>query len=252
MRYFTMAVAILLGFSVGLSGTVGAADAPAGKSGDQSPAIASKPPSSGSLVYNPPKRGVPGGRVGGGTRGGESGPVMLPLAPDHVGLTTQTQPTLYWYLSKPTNYPIEFTLVDVKATTPILERRLSSSNQAGIQAIRLADYGISLVPGVTYRWYVSLIYGSEASSRDLVAGGAMEVAGGTVELVDQAEARRLTDTVKGDQVQRFAEAGLWYDAINAVSDQIQGHPQDRMFRMQRASLLEQVGLREVAEYEARQ
>jgi len=55
-------------------------------------------------TYRPPLRGAPGGRVGGGTRGiGDEFITLLVLAPNHVGLTVQGQPTLYWYLSKPTN-----------------------------------------------------------------------------------------------------------------------------------------------------
>src|SRR4051794_27821202 len=39
-------------------------------------------------VYQPPMRGAPSGRVGGGTRGAAGGmPTLDVLAPDHVGLT---------------------------------------------------------------------------------------------------------------------------------------------------------------------
>src|SRR5437899_2800630 len=70
------------------------------------------PPTTGNVpIYKPPLRGAPGGRVGGGTRGAPDRSVVLSvLTPDHSGLTTQEQPSLYWYLSQPTTYPIELTI----------------------------------------------------------------------------------------------------------------------------------------------
>jgi hypothetical protein len=61
----------------------------------------------------------------------------------------------------------------------------------------------------------------------------------------------LTEGSKGDEVHRYAAAGLWYDAIKAISDLIQAHPQMKIYRKQRASLLEQVGLKEIAESDFR-
>ncbi|MEO8326531.1 MAG: hypothetical protein ABI618_11810, partial [Nitrospirota bacterium] len=48
-------------------------------------------------LYQPPPRGAPGGRVGGGTRGPSSDlPLMWALVPDHVGLSAEVQPRLVW------------------------------------------------------------------------------------------------------------------------------------------------------------
>src|SRR5271168_697816 len=50
--------------------------------------------------YVPPMRGAPGGRTGGGSRGIKGSDLTIAvLAPDHVGLTAEDQPTLYWYAS---------------------------------------------------------------------------------------------------------------------------------------------------------
>src|SRR6266540_3877871 len=79
-------------------------------------------------VYNPPKRGAPAGRVGGGTRGGTQRDVFVlsVLAPDHSGFTTNEQPSLYWYISNSTSLPIELTLMDPQGIQPILETRLNT------------------------------------------------------------------------------------------------------------------------------
>ncbi|MHC4422536.1 MAG: DUF928 domain-containing protein, partial [Planctomycetota bacterium] len=43
----------------------------------------------------------------------------------------------------------------------------------------------------------------------------------------------------------LAEAGIWYDAIDSLSQQIDAAPGNRILWNQRAALLEQVGLPEV-------
>ena len=45
---------------------------------------------------------------------------------------------------------------------------------------------------------------------------------------------------------RYAEAGVWYDAIMAITDRIRANPANKELREQRAAFLDQVGLSEVA------
>src|SRR5688500_14153006 len=78
-------------------------------------------------IYKPPRVGTPAGRVGGGTRGLGVLPTLYVLAPNHVGLTTQAQPSLYWYLSQSTTTPIELTVIDAQGVSPLLETRLQAS-----------------------------------------------------------------------------------------------------------------------------
>ncbi|MBP1738758.1 MAG: uncharacterized protein H6Q48_1051 [Deltaproteobacteria bacterium] len=72
-------------------------------------------------VYKPPLRGSPGGRVGGGTRGASlEAPVSLSvLVPDHVGITLQSQPHLYWFISRKTTHPIEVTITEASPQCPL-------------------------------------------------------------------------------------------------------------------------------------
>src|SRR5919108_5443556 len=125
-------------------------------------------------VYVPPRGGAPGGRVGGSTRGIGAPPTLSALAPDHTGLTAQEQPSLFWYLSKPTTYPIEVTIRDDQAIKPLLETRIRGPVQPGMQRVRLADYGVRLSPGVPYRWFVALVVDPDSRSRDMLAGGTVE------------------------------------------------------------------------------
>ncbi len=194
-------------------------------------------------VYKPPRRGAPAGRVAGGTRGsGSKLPLLSALAPDHAGFSVHAQPTLYWYLSKAVPYPVEFTLIDDQAIEPLLEKRLASNQRPGVKEVPLEDYRITLKPGVPYQWFVTLIVDPEQPSRDIVVGGAIERMPSPDTLQSQ-----LAQVEPARAPFVYAEAGLWYDAVMVVSQMIDGAPQDYALRRQRAALLEQVGLADIAE-----
>jgi hypothetical protein len=196
-------------------------------------------------IYQPPLRGAPGGRVGGGTRGiGEELIALFALAPNHVALTVQEQPTLYWYLSKPSKYPIELTIIIEKDTPPLLEKRIPLPSRSGIYPLRLSDFDIRLSTGTQYRWFLALVPDPNRRSRDIVAGAI-------IERVETPEAlrSRLLKANREEISNIYAEAGMWYDALMAISNLIADEPNNPIFQKQRAALLEQVGLSEVAQYD---
>lgn len=194
------------------------------------------------FTYKPPMRGAPGNRIGGGTRGaGDDLPEILVLAPDHLGLTTQAQPVLYWYLSGPTTKPVEFTLNDEQAGNTLFKTNLGSRHEKGIHRLRLSDYKVTLSPGVPYRWFVSLIVDPDQPSKNLYAGGLVQYQKPSKEF--------LAGKSKTEIPSVYASEGIWYDALSSLSELIETHPKDKALREQRAFLLEQVGLPKVAEYE---
>jgi hypothetical protein len=197
-------------------------------------------------AYKPPLRGAPAGRVGGGTRGAterESFALQV-LAPDHLGYTVREQPCLYWYISNPTTHPLELTVTERNAVAPLLEKTMQASAQGGIQSACLADYGVKLRKDVQYKWFVTLVTDPERRSKDILAGGMLMV-------VDPQPllAEKLKSAVPGSLPNIYAEEGLWYDAIGALSQLIEETPANLELHRQRAALLEQVGLAEVAAYE---
>lgn len=194
-------------------------------------------------MYKPPLRGAPGGRVGGGTRGapGRDIFVLSVLAPDHTGLTVREQPSLFWFISSDTSLPVELTIVDPNATEPVLETRIASPVARGVHRVRLADYGVRLAPGVAYQWAVTVIPDAARRSRDILASG-------TIERVESGElAPKLAAARSEDLASVYAAAGIWYDALEAVSDLIERSPGDATPRGYRAALLTQAGLPQIAE-----
>jgi Domain of Unknown Function (DUF928) len=204
------------------------------------PGAADKP------VYVPPRRSAPGGRVGGSTRGMQFMPILSALAPDHTGLTVQEQPSLFWYLAGATTYPVELTITEARARQPLIETRLSGPIQVGVQRIRLAEYGVRLAVDVPYRWLVALVVDPDTRPRANIAGGTIERIALPQEL--RAKLGRAGET-KAPSI--YAQAGLWYDALSAISDLIDAAPNDPALRQQRTALLEQVGLQDLAEHDRR-
>jgi hypothetical protein len=197
-------------------------------------------------VYQPPLRGTTaGGRIGGGTRGtGEQSVTMSVLAPEHLGLTVSTQPRLYWYLSDTVNVPAELTVVDKHNADPLIELIITPPIQAGIHTLNLARQGVRLEPGIQYEWFVALVIDGQQRSHDIVAGGEIEFVTPAAGLE-----RKLAGAGQDGQAGIYAGAGIWYDAVNAVSMLVERSPADAAHREHRAALLDQVGLEQAAAYD---
>lgn len=197
------------------------------------------------VVYIPPSPSViskPGGRVGGSSRGSETGDLtFFVVAPeDHTGLTTQEQPVLSWYMSQPTSASIVFTLVTDQADKPLVEKSLGIPAHVGLQHVRLTDYGVRLFPGVHYKWSITLVADPQQPSKNLLAEGA-------IEYIEPSPLFRtqLVQASKRDIPRLYAAEGFWYDAMSALADLLEASHSDAWLRRQRASLSQQVELPEV-------
>lgn len=152
------------------------------------------------------------------------------MTPDHVGLTVQKSPVLYFFISPATSLPIRFTLFDDRTVSPVTEVLLKSPTAPGIQKIWLKDYNVVLELDMQYRWYVAAIQDPDSSSRDIVAGGG-------IERVDPFLVNYYGRSCNKDAVRLLREAGIWYDAFACVSELIETNPQDRTLRDLRGELL---------------
>ena len=197
-------------------------------------------------IYTPRNKTIPRARVGGSLRGTDGkDPEIVALVPDHVGLTVKQAPSLNWFLSKPTSLPIRFTLIDSRSVKPVHEGPIPTPAQPGVQSLNLKDLGLTLEPDIQYRWYVSAIRNPDSPSQDIVAGGVIERCEFSTCLVEMA----VDLDCDRQSVLRNAQRGFWYDAVSCLCDLIKTNPEDASFRRMRASLLKQVGLNGVAEWD---
>jgi hypothetical protein len=197
------------------------------------------------VKFQPPSRGAPATRLTGGSRGSGDATITLDvLAPDETGLTTQEQPSLFWYQSKPAAAKFELTLLEENKLKPLLQVKFERSSKAGIQRIKLSEHGVKLVPNVEYQWVVALVTDPDNRSGDLVASGAIK------RIEPSAELRaRIAGASPAALPGVYAEAGIWHDALETLSDLIDARPDDKALRQTRADLLAQVGLKAAASSE---
>jgi hypothetical protein len=206
----------------------------------QTPAapIAARPTVQQTPVYKPPLLGAPATRVGGASRNGFASSLTLSvLAPESTGLTSRTQPTLYWYVAKGLTTPLEFILNDDHSIKPLVEMTVSAA-QPGIHALRLS-YPLKI--GVEYQWAMVAVVDPEQRAGDLIASGTIRRVAPSPALTAQ-----LSQVGPAERALLYAQEGFWYDAIATLSEQIDTHPVHLHWREQRAALLDQVGLNAVA------
>ena len=187
-------------------------------------------------VYKPPLRGKPRARISGGVRSASADwPSLYALAPEHTGQTISPQPSLFWYVdgALPEGVPLMFTLFDDTTVEPLVETKLPRPERPGIQRIDLARHGVKLEPGTEYEWTVALVIEPERRSSDIVAAG-------WIDRIEPPPGLAAREGVSGARI--YAEHGLWYDALAAVSDAIRADPADAGLRASREALLRQVGL----------
>ena len=199
------------------------------------------------LTYKVPTKAIAGTRhdVDAGSRGWSAQmPSIYVLAPDHTGLTASEQPSLFWYQSGPAGMRIEVTIIEPGKPKWLLRVGADKADQGGIHRLTLKRYGVTLVPGVLYKWTVALVPDLANRSRDVIASD-------TIQRVEPDA--RFTAALAGakglDKAAIYAGRGIWYDALETVTDEIDAAPKDKDIRFLRVSLLEQAGLKIAASSE---
>jgi hypothetical protein len=196
--------------------------------------------------FLPPKAPYPRRRVGSGTRGVSAAELtgIEALVPERVGLTLEKAPVLYWFAPKQLHGRAELKVIRENGAEPLLEAIINGPFHPGVQRIRLADHGVSLRSDVTYLWFVTVIpTGTRRSDARTIGGGVhrVESAASLQSKLEAAPAARVPHVL--------AEAGIWYDAVDALSKRVDAAPGNANLRNQRAALFEQVGLTKPALHE---
>ncbi|HHC72597.1 MAG TPA: DUF928 domain-containing protein [Thiotrichales bacterium] len=185
-------------------------------------------------VYRPPLRGAPRNRVGGGTRGAAQPPLIQALAPRHVAHTTSPHPTLYWYSSGSGEVVFELSRLGELGEERIHRHRQPA--RQGIQSISLRELGVKLEPEVLYVWRVWLDSAGEEGGYDSTSSALIK----RVAVADSL-ARALELASPRERPLVYARHGIWYEALQQVSQRVQQDPSDTLARRQRIRLLEQMG-----------
>ena len=191
-----------------------------------------------SLDRNAPKWGVDSG----GTRNAtKSAPLQVTLlSPNHVARTIRPQPTLYWHLSRDTQFPAIFTITEIDAIKPLVEAQIQEAATMGFHTIQLNDYRIELQVEKTYEWSISLIKDRQnlnPSSGDIVEKAFLERIS-----ENSLATKHLTQTNTIELARIYAENGIWYESLETVMGKDPNAMNNQEILDTRAELLEQAGL----------
>jgi len=210
------------------------------------------------VVYKPRAIGAPERRVGAASRApadrkdtlgeGSRALMIAVLTPKEIGLTIKVQPTLYWFasrpISQPTNLIVEEQGEHERPVVPIVNYRIPGGIAAGIHPISLERLGVKLEPDKNYAWSVEVVLDPDRPSKNLVATGGLQPIAPS-----EALRTRLRSSKSEEHPALYAEAGIWYEALSALSDLIAAHPRDPIWRQERSGLLQQVDLPEAAAFD---
>ena len=242
----TLLLTMVLAVASGLSAQEPATPPKSTEKPEPPAAEAPKPRKRSLLKYTPPKDTASGQRIDGdgGSRSGDKN-IKLPnylctLTPKTgPALTVQEDPSLFSYLSDPVNMEFRVTINEPKQSKPAFIFAVSQC-AAGIHRVNLADYGVTLKPGVEYKWTVAVRPDQKNRSQDLPATGLIKRIEPNPVLVEKLKA-----APHADHAAIYAEAGIWYDALSALADQIAANPDDDELQTIRADLLKAAGLDKV-------
>ncbi|MDH5547903.1 MAG: DUF928 domain-containing protein [Gammaproteobacteria bacterium] len=184
-------------------------------------------------TYIPPMRGAPKRRVGGGTRGTAVDLTLNVLAPEHTGLTSSPQPTLYFYISSVSSTPMELVITEEQSEDPVFESRFTV-NQAGIYSIDISRANINLKPDTEYQWFVAIVIDPKHRSRDIISGAA-------IKYINPETPITQNNMNAEKSAEAYAASGYWYDAFSILSKSLSGE-NSATFTEAQKSLLQQVGL----------
>ncbi len=221
--------------------------------------VCGEPLMASALDFKPPRRGIPGRREGGGTRGAVADPCGDPrsaafaalMPKTNFGLTTAEFPRFFWSVPRTKARFAEFTLHEaVAADAKNPDQKMSDralvyrttfriSGEAGVANMGLpTNAGIpGLAAGQDYHWTVSLICNTQDRKKDVkVEGWVQRVA------PDAALSSQLFKANASDRPQIYATNGIWLDTLTSLADLRYASPLDTKLDQTWADLLKAIEL----------
>lgn len=194
------------------------------------------------------REGLPGRRVGGGTRSGceLNAKQLTALAPENnLGLTQAAYPTLFFFVPQ-TSTPktVEFVLRDDKNHL-VYEKSFIKTGSSGIINVSLPQEK-SLPPlnvDKNYRWYLSVICEPKNRAKDIVVSGWIRRV-----QPDPMFLKKLEQTKTSvDCADLYASAGLWQDALVTLAEPRYTQPNDSQLTTSWTKLLQTEKLEALAQ-----
>jgi hypothetical protein len=187
-----------------------------------------------SLNFEPPDRGAPGESRDAGSR-----PLCEPpdkpftaIAPaQNWGETTSQNPTFWLYIPYEAG-DVDLYLRDEQTQEEVFRHTFEVTGGAGIHGFTLPASAPELEADKLYAWQLDFVCNPETGTKFRTTGMITRRP-----LAYDLEAA-LAEANPQEQAALYAEAGLWYDALEIVADLHQQYPDDQSIADDWASLLE--------------
>ena len=153
----------------------------------------------------------------------------------HVGETISGHPTFTWFVPDRTSRPLQFRLFTRRGQ---LLYQTDMESQPGIMSVALPPNLPQLSIGQSYQWQVVLLCDRNVPSRNVVATAEIQV----VQPAESLQTQLAAASTPQQRIDLYAKAGLWYDAIGSLVNQIEHDPSNSQLLEERNALLTQVGL----------
>ncbi|MGB3513790.1 MAG: DUF928 domain-containing protein [Microcoleaceae cyanobacterium] len=226
----------------------------------------------GNVTFTPPGEPAPENSTGGGIRGetqfeppGESTPsdstssggtrnpgnlnnpisnnnkILIPLIPEtNHARTISARPTIFIYMPEMSARQVFFSLQDEERNT-IYQTRLEVSGQEGLVRFTLPPEAPELEIGKNYLWFFAPVKPDGVLRPDNYGVRAWIK---RVEIPTGAEAN--SDPIA--KATLYAGSGIWYDTLDILMSAKQAQPNNTALAKEWRDLLEQVGLKNIADY----
>lgn len=186
--------------------------------------------------------GLPGRRVGGGTRTGEvrESLQIVALVPENSeGLTTLENPTFFFSVPKMSSPKMAELLLSDESGETVYEKKISLNGNAGVVGISiLADDKIkSLETGKNYRWYFAISVDPNHPENDIYVTGWIKKVQPNAEVANQ-----LKNLDPLERVTVYTRNKLWFDAVATVGELRRSRPEDPAVQARWKELLGSVSL----------
>lgn len=182
--------------------------------------------------------GLPGRRVGGGTRG-ESLPIVALVPETSEGLTTLENPTFFFYVPKTASPKIAELVLNDESGETVYEKKIALDGNSGVVKISIlaGDKIKSLEIGKNYRWYFAVVPNADNRNNDIYVTGWIKRVQPSAEVASQ-----LKDLAPLDRIAVYTRNNLWFDAVATVGELRRSRPHDPAVQARWRELLGSVRL----------
>ncbi len=201
----------------------------------------------------PPNIGAPSQRKAGGSRGcmdvnvqnmQSKNKILTALAPEYsgsqlvLGLTTQVRPTFWFYVPYKSDSTYAKLVLEDELNQTIYKTPLTGT--PGVVSVSLPSTSEALKIGKRYHWYFNIYCKQDNQFLTSIEGDVQ------LQPLNPIVQSQLDKATPQQQVALYAANGIWYEALTTLANLRRTSPQDTNLASDWASLLESVGLQNIA------